>query len=327
MTTTRSSAHYAGLLPVDPSDEPPPLRPTTLEDRFLSGQPSLRKRAPRALSRFLIPFCTGVAATLAWWSYGESVRQMIASWYPQLGWLAPQAASVTQNAPNMITFAAPATPSFDQQLNAMSLDLTSVRQSIDRIAAGQEQITRSIDQIASTSAGREEMTRSIDQIAASIATGQEKMTRNSDQNATGIAQAPAATATGPTIESQAEGTSLQPTARLEIKPTEARPPRTLSETGKQLSAANEHDASCFPSASAVAQNHSGGWPTWTFRAPGHEGTICWYAAGRPRGSDHRPRAGDHRSEMMPFYSRKLGIGWGWGRGLEIPDQRWRGSGE
>jgi hypothetical protein len=289
MITTRGSAHYAGLLPIEPSDEPPPVRPATLEDWFLNGQPSLRKRAPRALSRFLIPFCTGVAATSAWWSYGDAVRQMIASWYPQLGWLAPQAGPVTQNAQDIITFAAPATPPFDQQLNAMSLDLTAVRQSIDRIAAGQEQITRSIDQIA-----------------PSIATAQEQMTPNSDQN---IAQSPPTKATGPTGESRSEGASLQPAARLDIKPTEGRPPPTLSETGKQLSAANEHDPPCFPSASALAQNHPGGWPTWTFRAPGHEGTICWYAAARPRGNDHRPRPGDHRSEMMPSYSRKLGMGW------------------
>jgi hypothetical protein len=53
MTTTRGSAHYAGLLPVEPSDDPPPIRPTTLENDLLpNGQPSLRKRAPRALSRF-----------------------------------------------------------------------------------------------------------------------------------------------------------------------------------------------------------------------------------------------------------------------------------
>jgi hypothetical protein len=274
MTTTRSSAHYVGLLPVEPSDEPPPIRPATLEnDPFLNEQPSLRERAPRALSRFLIPFCTGVATTLACWSYGNAVGQMIASWYPQLGWLAPQAAPDAQSTPNTITFAAPETPSFDQQLNAMSLDLNAVRQSIDRIAAGQEQMTRSIDQIAPT-----------------IATGQEQTTR--DDDATGIAQAPPAKATGPRAESRAEGASVQPAAPLDIKPTEARPPQTLS-------AANEHDAPCFPSASAVAQNHPGGWPTWTFRAPGHEGTICWYAAARPRGSDHRPRAPDHRSEIMP----------------------------
>jgi hypothetical protein len=69
MTTTRGSVHYAGLLSVEPSDDPPPNRPTTLEkDPLPNGQPSSRKRVPRALSHFPIPLCTGVAATLAWWS-------------------------------------------------------------------------------------------------------------------------------------------------------------------------------------------------------------------------------------------------------------------
>jgi hypothetical protein len=48
----------------------------------------------------------------------------------------------------------------------MSLNLDAVR-SIDHIAAGQERMTRSIDQIASSiAAGQEQMARGIDQIAA-----------------------------------------------------------------------------------------------------------------------------------------------------------------
>jgi hypothetical protein len=51
----------------------------------------------------------------------------------------------------MIAVAAPAAPSPDQQqLNAMSLDLNAVRQSVDRIAASQEQITRSVYRIAAS---------------------------------------------------------------------------------------------------------------------------------------------------------------------------------
>jgi hypothetical protein len=76
---------------------------------------------------------------------------------------------------------------------------------------------------------------------------------------------------------------LQPAARL----TEERPPQTLAEKRKPLSAKSGQDGSCFASAAAVLQNHPGGWPTWTLRAPAHEGSICWYAAARPRGSDHR----------------------------------------
>jgi hypothetical protein len=112
-------------------------------------------------------------------------------------------------------------------------------------------------------------------------------------------EAPSAEARDITVESRAEPevqtASLQPTVRFDIKPTEseieARPPQTLPERGRQFFAGG-HDPTCFPSASAVRQNHSGGWPSWTLRAPGHEGTRCWYAA-------TRTTAHEHRSEMMP----------------------------
>ena len=101
---------------------------------------------------------------------------MIANSYPQLGWLAPQAEPVAQNVPKTIALVA---PSFDQQqLNAMSLDLDAVRQSIDRIATSmsaiQEQMSRGADRIAnSIVANQEQIARSVDQLTA----GQEQMTR------------------------------------------------------------------------------------------------------------------------------------------------------
>jgi hypothetical protein len=257
---------------------------------------TMRGSASRTLSRFLITFCAGVAATLAWW-YGHTARQMIANSHPLFGWLAP-AEPVAQNAPDVIALAAPATPSFDhQQLSTMSLDLDAVQQSIDRIAAGQEQISRSIDQIATTIAGGQELiTRSIDQIATSreqttrstgqtstiVATGKEQMMPSIDQTATNIGHDPSAPASG--IPESRDGASPPPAVRLNIKPTEARPPQTLSERGKQFSASG-HDSSCLPSASAVLQNHPAGRPSWTLRAPGHEGTKCWYAATRSRASE------------------------------------------
>jgi hypothetical protein len=89
--------------------------------------------------RFLITFCVGVAAALAWQSYGDAAREMIASSYPQLGWLAPQAA-VAQTVPDP---SAAATPSLDgQEFKAISLNLAAVRQRVDQLAAVQEQMTR-----------------------------------------------------------------------------------------------------------------------------------------------------------------------------------------
>ena len=74
-------------------------------------RPSLGKRASRGLARFLIIFCTGVAATLAWQSFGDAAREMIANSYPQLSWLAPQAAPLAQTASDTPAPAPSATPS------------------------------------------------------------------------------------------------------------------------------------------------------------------------------------------------------------------------
>jgi hypothetical protein len=293
MTTTRGSARYAGLLPVDPSDEPTPIRPTTFENEPVPNwQPSLRERASRVPS--LIAFCIGGAATLAWQWHGDEARQMIANSHAQLGWLAPRQPLLVQEAPD--TIAAPAVSSPDQ-LDTILGDLHAMRQSLDRIVAGQELMTRSIDEIATRIAARQAPTaRSTDQTAATITTGQGQMTRNTDQSTTSVDQAPAGSIA---VESRADGAALQPALRVHVTPGQAGLPQTSSERGKQLPAVSGHDASCFPSASAVLQNHPGASPAWTLRAPSHEGTQCWHVAAQPSGSDHRPRAAAHQREMMP----------------------------
>jgi hypothetical protein len=137
------------------------------------------KRSSLALVRFLITLGIGIAVTLAWQSYGDAARAMIAKSFPQLGWLAPPAELVTQSAPDAVALAAPATPFPDQQQsNVTSSGLDAVRQSIDQItsnmATNQEQITMSMDRIASrVGANQEQLTRSIDDLAVS----QEWLTR------------------------------------------------------------------------------------------------------------------------------------------------------
>ena len=119
--------------PVDRwSDEPLTL---DLGQRDASASPpSPDKRSSRGLLRFLITICIGVASTLAWQSYGDVARQMIAK-------LASQAAPLMQAASNRVTPAEPATPSDDlQQLKAMSPDLAAVRQSVDQLAAQLQQM-------------------------------------------------------------------------------------------------------------------------------------------------------------------------------------------
>jgi hypothetical protein len=227
MSTTRGSAHskYAGLLPIEPSDEF--ARPADLK----KDQSSLGRQALRTLAQFLVTFFVFLAAMLAWLSYGNIAGQMTADLYRQLGFALP-----SRKLPDATALTASVAPYPAQQ-----------RLDADRIASDQEQ-----------------------------------MTRETDQTATGVT--PAQTGDIP-VESRGDAASLQPTVRL--KPTETKRPQTLSEKGKLLSSASGHDASCFQTASAVLQNHPGGWPTWTLRAPGHEGAMCWYAAAHPRGRDHR----------------------------------------
>jgi len=110
-------------------------------------RPSFRKRASRSLARFLIAFCIGVVATLAWQSYGDAARDMIARSTPQLAWLAPQAGTV----------ASPAHSPDLEQIKAMSQGLAVVRQSVGQLAAfaaqfvaNQEQMARDITQLQGT---------------------------------------------------------------------------------------------------------------------------------------------------------------------------------
>ena len=124
--------------------------------REMIKRPSLGKRASRSLTRFLIIFCSGVAATLAWQSYGDAAREMIANSYPQLSWLAPQAAPLAQTASDMPAPAPSAAPS--PELNQLSLAFATMRQSVDQLAASQQQMA---DGIAKLAADQQELLHKI----------------------------------------------------------------------------------------------------------------------------------------------------------------------
>src|SRR5258707_184943 len=165
MPSPAQSEFSEGSLPVKPSVEAPVIRPADLKnDRSPKRRQSLAARVPLAIARFLITFGVGVATTLAWQSYGDSARELIANSGPEFGGLAPQAAPVERSVPDRIEPAATRAAAADpQQLNPLSLDLDAVRQSVDRIAAGQEQMTRTVDQLA---AGQEQMAREINKLQA-----------------------------------------------------------------------------------------------------------------------------------------------------------------
>ena len=120
------------------------IKPSSLDGAIM--RPSLARRVLRRLARFLIVFCVGVGTILAWQSYGDAARAMIANSSPQLGWLAPQTAPIVQTAPDVAapTAAAAASPDLQQ----LALGLASVHQSVEQLAvqfaAGQRQMAGDI---------------------------------------------------------------------------------------------------------------------------------------------------------------------------------------
>jgi hypothetical protein len=147
------------------------------EDGHLPDTLARRKRPSRAFVKYLIAICFGIAATLAFQSYGEAAkqliatkapqlawspqsRQMIASWVSELGWTkpspaapegtagqpaAPQSAPVAQPAQAMAPAPVPAAPSIDpQQIQQIVRNLAEVRGVVEQLATSQNIISRDI---------------------------------------------------------------------------------------------------------------------------------------------------------------------------------------
>jgi hypothetical protein len=144
MPSPAQSKLYAGLLPVEQSIEA--LAAHVANSKYGQRQyphASLAERISRTVARFLVTFYIGIVATLAWQSYSEGARQFIAGLSPRLAWLAPPAAGS----------------------QAILDPINEITRNVDRIvAASQEQMARSVDQLA---VGQEEITHTVDQLAAS----------------------------------------------------------------------------------------------------------------------------------------------------------------
>ena len=121
-------------------------------------------RGSRGFFRYLVAILIGVAATLAWQSYGDATKQIIATKAPELGW-SPEAkqmiaswtlgwtkpsAPVAQTAPENVAPKAPATVSLNpDQLQQITGSLTTLRETVEQLTAGQDQMTRVIDRLES----------------------------------------------------------------------------------------------------------------------------------------------------------------------------------
>jgi hypothetical protein len=148
-------------------------------DRRITDRPSRSRPASGGFARYLLAICIGVVATLVWQSYAEAIKQIIAtrapefSWSPetkqmiasamqQLGWTklpaspenrpagaeTPQAASVAQTTPETVAAKAPADQTVNlEQVQQLARNLSALRQTVEQLAAGQDQMAREIEKL------------------------------------------------------------------------------------------------------------------------------------------------------------------------------------
>lgn len=96
-------------------------------------RPSIGRRIFRTVTRFVLTVLIGVGGTLAWQSYGDAAREMVAARAPTLAWLvAPTRSPAVAASPN------PAQPA----LVASNLD--AMRRSLDLLTARQEQVVQNL---------------------------------------------------------------------------------------------------------------------------------------------------------------------------------------
>ena len=119
-------------------------------------------RDPRGFARFAV--LIGVAATLAWQSYGDSAKQVIATKAPELGW-SPEAKQMIASwtlgwtkppagpekiAPETVAPKAPPAPSLDPaQVQQITRSLAAVRETLQELAGSQRSMARDIARLES----------------------------------------------------------------------------------------------------------------------------------------------------------------------------------
>jgi cell division protein FtsB len=137
--------------------------PRTVSHRMkLEGD--MKRRGSRGLTRFLIAICLGIAGTLAWQSYGEVTKQIIATRAPELGWSPgakqmiassiewlgwTKSPNLENTAPQTVAPKGTATSVDPAQVQQMVQNLAALREMVQELTAGQDQTTREIAKLES----------------------------------------------------------------------------------------------------------------------------------------------------------------------------------
>jgi hypothetical protein len=147
-------------------------------DKPVTKNPPVPGRRSRGLARYVLAICFGVAATLAWQSYGQATKQIIATrapdlgwspaarqtiarWVEQLGWtkasagadnaaIRPTVLESTQAAAQTLPDQVATGSIASQQIQQIALDVAALRQTLEQVAASQTKMAGEITNLLVT---------------------------------------------------------------------------------------------------------------------------------------------------------------------------------
>ena len=156
----------------------------TSDDRVRAMESRTKRRSSRGFARFLVAICIGVVGTLAWQSYGDATKQIIATRAPELGW-SPEAKQMIASGIQQLGWTKPSggpentapqqtvapkastAPSLDPaQVQQMVQGLAALRESVQQLAAGQESLAALAQTVDRLAAAQDQMARAIDRLQA-----------------------------------------------------------------------------------------------------------------------------------------------------------------
>jgi hypothetical protein len=105
-------------------------------DQAASGRPPAGRRIFRSFTRLVVTILIGVGSTLAWQSYGDVAKEMMAAQAPALSGLL---SVLPTKPPAVAAFASPA-----QQPGVSASSLDALRRSVEQLAARQEQMAQNM---------------------------------------------------------------------------------------------------------------------------------------------------------------------------------------
>lgn len=98
-------------------------------DQRTGARPTLARRILRSVSGFVVAVLIGVGGTLAWQSYGDVAKEMVATRAPTLGWL---------------LYAPTRSPIAAASANPAASSLEALRRSVEQLAVRQDQMAQYI---------------------------------------------------------------------------------------------------------------------------------------------------------------------------------------